>query len=138
MSTAISRFLNTPAIMAQLTPEEFDIVKSHTTVGGNILSEAQDLLRAADTARYHHERYDGHGYPSGLSGTDIPVHARIVSVADAYDAMHSDRIYRKGLPKETIRAELVRGRGTQFDPEFLDAFLQLFDDGELDKIGEIN
>ncbi len=123
--------LNKPG---RLTPEEFDVIKSHTTIGGNILSEAKELLSASETARYHHERYDGKGYPSGLSGTDIPVNARIVSIADAYDAMHSDRIYRKGLPLDIIRGELVAGRGTQFDPEFLDAFLELFDCGALNGI----
>ena len=124
--------LNKPG---KLTDGEFDIIKSHTTIGDDILAESSELLGASDTARYHHERYDGKGYPTGLSGKNIPVHTRIVSIADAYDAMHSDRVYRKGLLTETIRAELVKGRGTQFDPEFLDAFLSLFDSGALDGIG---
>ena len=116
----------------RLTSEEFDVIKSHTEIGGSILAKTSELPGASDTARCHHERYDGKGYPNGLSGTDIPVHARIVSIADAYDAMHSDRIYRKGLNKDLIRAEFIRCRGTQFDPGFLDVFLKLFDEGKLD------
>ena len=116
----------------RLTSEEFDVIKSHTEIGGSILAKTSELPGASDTARCHHERYDGKGYPNGLSGTDIPVHARIVNIADAYDAMHSDRIYRKGLNKDLIRAEFIRCRGTQFDPGFLDVFLKLFDEGKLD------
>ena len=86
---------------------------------------------AEEVAACHHERYDGRGYPEGLSGEQIPRHARVVAIADAFDAMHSDRIYRKGLPYEMIHRELVQGRGTQFDPEFLDVFLKMYEDGEL-------
>ena len=103
-------------------------------MGGNILSGTGELSGAADTARYHHERFDGKGYPTGLAGHDIPAHARIVSIADAYDAMHSDRIYRKGLGRDAIRAELEKGRGTQFDPEYLDVFMRLFESGRLDEL----
>jgi putative nucleotidyltransferase with HDIG domain len=124
--------LNKPG---KLTDQEFAIIKAHAAIGGDILSESSELTDAANTARYHHERYDGAGYPEGISGDSIPVNARVVAIADAYDAMHSDRIYRKGLPREKIRDELVRGRGTQFDPWFLDAFLQLFDSGELEQLG---
>ena len=121
--------LNKPG---RLTPEEFEVIKTHTTVGGDILAESSELRTASETARHHHERYDGKGYPSGLSGKDIPVRARIVAIADAYDAMHSDRVYRKGLPHDVIRSELVKGRGTQFDPDYLDVFLEMFDGGQLD------
>lgn len=123
--------LNKPG---RLTDEEFAIIQSHTTVGGNILSRTASLKKAAEVARYHHERYDGHGYPEGRAGEDIPAHARVAAIADAYDAMHSDRIYRKGLPHDVVRAELVRGRGRQFDPYYLDAFLELFDSGALDRV----
>ena len=123
--------LNKPG---KLNDNEYNVIKSHTTVGGNILSRAESLKGAADVARYHHERYDGKGYPEGLAGEDIPRHARVVAIADAYDAMRSDRIYRKGLPAEAIRNELVKGKGKQFDPEFLDFFLELFDEGILDQI----
>ena len=126
--------LNKPG---RLTDEEFEVVKSHTTVGGDILQASQELVRAADVARYHHERYDGKGYPSGLAGEEIPAFARAVSIADAYDAMHSDRIYRKGLSPDVIRSELEKGRGTQFDPAYVDVFLSMFDSGELEKLGEV-
>ena len=91
------------------------------------------LLAAADVARCHHERWDGSGYPAGLAGEAIPPHARVVSIADAYDAMRSDRIYRKGLAPERIRSELVDGSGRQFDPAYLETFLRLMDDGTLDE-----
>ncbi len=122
--------LNKPG---RLTQEEFEIIKSHTTLGGSILESCRSLQGASDVARCHHERYDGRGYPSGLKGAEIPLHARIVAIADAYDAMHSDRIYRKGLSHEVIRSELEKGRGTQFDPELLPLFLELFESGALDE-----
>lgn len=87
------------------------------------------MKEAAEVANYHHERYDGKGYPAGLAGTEIPLKARIVTIADSYDAMHSDRIYRPALPDDVIRRELEKGRGVQFDPECLDAFLRLLDGG---------
>ena len=121
--------LNKPG---KLTQEEFTVIQSHTTTGGNILSRSKELLNAAQVARYHHERYDGRGYPEGRSGEDIPRHARAVAIADAFDAMHSDRIYRSGLPMDRIRRELVKGCGTQFDPQMLSAFLSLLDEGSLD------
>ncbi len=123
--------LNKPG---RLTDEEFHAVKSHTEVGAEILQGSPELSGAADVALYHHERYDGKGYPTGLAGKNIPAFARVVSIADSYDAMYSDRIYRKGLPKDVIRSELVKGSGTQFDPDYVKAFLELFDSGELDKL----
>jgi len=125
--------LNKPG---RLTDEEFSIIQSHTRVGDEILNQSGSLLEAAKVARHHHERYDGKGYPDRLRGDEIPLHARAVAIADAYDAMHSDRIYRKGLPQETIRHEMIRGRGTQFDPELLDAFLRLMDTEILDEIAQ--
>lgn len=126
--------LNKPG---KLTREEFKVIQSHTVTGGEILSRSQSLLDASQVARYHHERYDGSGYPEGLSGEDIPRHARAVAIADVFDAMRSDRIYRKGLPLDVIRSELVKGRGTQFDPQMLTAFLALLDAGALDEIAEL-
>ena len=123
--------LNKPG---RLTPEEFDVIKSHAAIGGNILAKTSELPGASDTAHFHHERFDGKGYPNGLAGHDIPVHARIVSIADAYDAMHSNRIYRKGLAKDIIRGEFNRCRGAQFDPELLDVFMKLFESGKLDEL----
>ncbi len=123
--------LNKPG---KLTDEEFAVIKAHTTVGSDILERAQSLHESALVARHHHERYDGRGYPDGLKGEEIPLHARVVTIADTYDAMHSDRIYRKGLSYDVILSELVKGRGTQFDPALLDAFLPLFESGELDRV----
>lgn len=126
--------LNKPG---RLSDEEFETIKQHSTIGGKILGASGNLISAAYVARYHHERYDGGGYPSGLKGESIPLHARVVSIADAYDAMRSDRIYRKGLSADIIRKELINGRGTQFDPNLLDVFIKLFDEGKLDEITTI-
>lgn len=126
--------LNKPS---KLTDAEFAVIKSHTTVGAGILKQIESMPGIDIAAGYHHERYDGRGYPEGLSGENIPEIARIISIADSYDAMNSRRVYRNSLPKEKIREELVRGRGTQFDPDMLDAFLVLFDGGELEAIEKI-
>ena len=123
--------LNKPG---RLTEAEYGTIRKHTSIGGHILERSASLLGAADVARYHHERWDGAGYPSGLSGETIPLHARIVSVADAYDAMRSDRIYRKGLASAAIRSELQRGSGSQFDPVLAETMLALEADGTLDAV----
>ena len=117
----------------KLTDSEYESVKSHTTVGMNILEGLDGMTSAAEAAAYHHERYDGKGYPKGLSADKIPAIARIISIADAYDAMKSDRVYRKGLDKDTIRSELVRGSGSQFDPGYLSEYLELLDQGSIDE-----
>lgn len=122
------RVLNKPG---KLTDNEFNIIKSHTTIGGNILKDIETISYVDAGAKYHHERYEGGGYPSGIGGKNIPVVARIISIADAYDAMNSKRIYRDVLPKDIIRRELVNGKGTQFDPEYLDLFLKLYDEDKL-------
>lgn len=83
-------------------------------------------------ARYHHERYDGKGYPDGLSGEDIPLYGRIISIADAYDAMTAKRVYRNALDMDQVIGELKRCRGTQFDPDLTDLFLQLIEEGAID------
>ena len=121
--------LNKPG---RLTTAEFDVIKSHTTIGGKILGKSENMDGATDVATFHHERYDGTGYPTGRKGTDIPFHARIVAIADAYDAMKSDRDYRKGLAPEKIHSELVNGKGKQFDPDLLEVFLQI-DTAELEQ-----
>ena len=118
--------LNKPG---RLTAEEFEVIKSHTDIGAEILSGLEDMTEVARTARSHHERIDGKGYPEGLAGNSIPENARIVAIADAFDAMHSDRIYRKALPMEKIVAEMEGQRGRQFDPDYLDAFLGLIREG---------
>lgn len=121
--------LNFPS---NLSNEQFETTKAHVTIGARILSQASALEGAAAVAEFHHERYDGKGYPKGLKGDEIPLHARIVSVADSYDAMRSDRIYRKGLKPSVIKSELLKGRGTQFDPVLLDAFMEMFTSGMLE------
>lgn len=125
--------------IGKLTEAEFQIIQSHTMLGGDILKEVRSIDDVASGARYHHERYDGQGYPCGLSGEHIPEVARIICIADAYDAMNSKRVYRDRLSGEMIRKELTKGRGTQFDPAYLDAFLHLLDEGMLNiDFAEIN
>ena len=111
----------------KLTPEEYDMIKSHPVVGHQILSQISDFPYLAIGARHHHERFDGAGYPDGLKGQDIPELARIISVADAYDAMTSNRSYRRQLPQEAVRDEFVRCSGSQFDPHFAQIMVQLID-----------
>ena len=106
----------------RLTDEEFALVRSHTVVGDKILKPLRFLAREAPAVRSHHERYDGTGYPDGLKGEDIPLIARVVTVADAFDAMTSNRPYRAAIPIERGREEIARGRNSQFDPVASDAF----------------
>lgn len=119
---------------AALSDDEYDMLKDHVTIGFDIMHDASTLPGAANVIRYHHERYDGTGYPDGLKGEQIPIDARIVSIVDTYDAMSSNRIYRKALPKDKIREEMLKGRGRQFDPQILDVFISLFDRGLLDDV----
>ena len=112
----------------RLTDEEFEQIKRHPVVGGQILSSISQSPWLAVGARYHHERYGGNGYPEGLKGEDIPEIARIIAVADAYDAMSSNRSYREAIPQHLIREELVKGMGTQFDPEFAKVMLHMIDE----------
>src|SRR5262249_5530385 len=101
----------------KLTPDEFETMKTHTTKGAAFLARFPDLAPAVPIARSHHERWDGTGYPDKLKGADIPRLARIVAVADAFDAMTSDRPYRKGLSSDIAFAEVEKQQGRQFDPE---------------------
>lgn len=112
----------------KLTDDEFAKIKLHPTMGYHILQGIAQNNFLADGARWHHERYDGKGYPDGLRGEDIPLVARIIAVADAYDAMTSNRSYRSLMEQEKVRNEIVKGRGTQFDPEVADIMLQMIDD----------
>lgn len=114
--------LNKPS---KLSEEKFSIIKEHTIIGANILKNISLIDHVQEIVRNHHERYDGNGYPDGLKGKEIPLHARIVAVADSYDAMSSQRIYRNQLPPEKIIQELENNKGTQFDPEITDIFLKL-------------
>ena len=112
----------------RLTDEEFDLIKLHPVTGYHILKEISEDHFYADGAHFHHERYDGKGYPNGLTGESIPEIARIIGVADAYDAMASNRSYREALPQEVVREEIIKGRGTQFDPKIADIMLQMIDE----------
>ncbi len=112
----------------RLTDEEFAIIKSHSTIGFDILKSMTEISNIEYGARWHHERYDGKGYPDGIKGEEIPEYARIIAIADAYDAMSSNRSYRKAMPQEQIREEIVKGKGKQFDPILADIMLQLIDE----------
>ena len=112
----------------RLTEEEFAKIKKHPSIGGKILSNIREMPELASGAKWHHEKFDGSGYPEGLSGDDIPEEARIIAVADAYDAMTSNRSYRGSLPQETVRREIEKGKGSQFDPKFADIMLEMIDD----------
>jgi putative two-component system response regulator len=110
-----------------LTAEEFETIKSHTVTGGDILgnSEFSMLQMAHDIALYHHEMWDGSGYPQGLMGARIPEAARMVALADVFDALSNDRVYRKASTPEQVMQIIGRGRGTHFDPQLYDRFLSL-------------
>lgn len=111
----------------RLSDEEFEQIKRHPVLGGQILSTIRQSPWLSIGARYHHERYGGRGYPEGLKGEEIPEIARIIAVADAYDAMTSNRSYRNAILQHIVREELVKGSGTQFDPEFAKAMLHMID-----------
>jgi len=116
-----------------LTDEEYDLMKTHVVVGADLLAQKSSpfLLLATEIARYHHERWDGRGYSAGLSGEAIPLSARIVSVADSFDAMTNDRPYRKGRSSAEALLELKKFSGTQFDPRIVSAMERvLLDEGE--------
>jgi putative nucleotidyltransferase with HDIG domain len=109
----------------RLTPDEFAIIKSHPVVGAKILEPLRFLTRETCAVRHHHERFDGTGYPDGLRGEDIPLVARVVTVADVFDAITSNRPYRAALPVEAAREEIARGCGSHFDPVVTEAFLRI-------------
>ncbi|MCR4895611.1 MAG: HD domain-containing protein [Lachnospiraceae bacterium] len=115
--------------VGRLTDEEYAQMKSHVIRGSEILKDFTLVENVVDGTRYHHERYDGKGYPDGLKGEEIPLFARIISVADTFDAMTSNRVYRNHMDTDYVMEEMKRGRGTQFDPEALDAFLRLIERG---------
>ena len=115
----------------KLTDEEFEIIKSHTVRGGEILSSFKSLENVGEGALYHHERYDGKGYPEGRSGEDIPFIARMICVADSFDAMNSSRVYRKKLTSEHIKNEIEINKGKQFDPKVADVMLRLIREGQI-------
>lgn len=114
--------LNKPG---KLTDEEFEVIRKHPDRGANIISNLKQLGDVIDWVRAHHERYDGRGYPSKMAGDEIPMGAAILAVADTYDAMTSDRSYRKGLPHEVALNEIKKCTGTQFNPGVAEAFVRI-------------
>ncbi len=124
--------LNKPA---KLTADEYDTMKTHVDIGGEILKDFTHIKNVADGAKYHHERYDGTGYNSGLKGEEIPLTARIIGLADAFDAMTSHRVYRNAMPMNLVIEELKNGKGTQFDPHLVDILLELIAAGRIDVSG---
>ena len=109
----------------RLTDEEFEKIKKHPVIGAGIIDSIEFLKRCSDTVLHHHEHYDGKGYPSGLKGEGIPKNARLLAIADAYDAMSSDRPYRKKLSEQEILEELKNESGKQFDPVMTKEFISL-------------
>jgi HD-GYP domain-containing protein (c-di-GMP phosphodiesterase class II) len=107
-----------------LTPEERQIINNHSSCGYEVLSNLRFYKAGARIVSCHHERYDGKGYPEGLKGEEIPLGARIMAVADSYDAMTSDRPYRKALDMEIAIQELIKHSGTQFDPQIVRVFIE--------------
>ena len=113
---------------SKLTEEEYAVIKNHPIMGEKILKNITEFPALLVGARWHHERYDGKGYPDGIIGEEIPVEARIIAIADSYDAMSSKRSYRDDLPQSVVRAEVEKGKGTQFDPEFAEIMLSMIDE----------
>ena len=117
----------------RLTPEEFEIMKTHTTLGRDAIAKAEthlgmkvDFLKFAKEIAYcHQEKWDGSGYPEGLSGDNIPISARLMALADVYDALISRRVYKEGMPHEQAIQIIAEGRGIHFDPDITDAFLEI-------------
>ena len=121
---------------SRLTDDEYSQIKNHPAIGAHILSSVSYFKDMIPIVKHHHEKYDGTGYPSKLSGEDIPYLARIAAVADSFDAMTSKRSYRNSMDLETVTAEIERCRGTQFDPQIADAFLDILKN-EPEKIKKI-
>jgi putative nucleotidyltransferase with HDIG domain len=124
------QILNKPG---RLTEEEFDEMRRHPTIGADILASLDFVRDAVPLILFHHERFGGGGYPSGVAGETIPLGARIIAVADSFDAMTSNRPYRDGMPYAKAIAELNRCIGTQFDPDVVAAFLQVIEDKGLEE-----
>ena len=121
--------LNKPG---RLDDDEYAQMKTHVTRGAKILSGFTLIDHIVEGALYHHERYDGRGYPEGLKGEEIPLYGRLIGVADAFDAMTANRVYRKQMDFDYVLNEMKKGRGTQFDPQFVDVLLKLIEIGEID------
>jgi hypothetical protein len=125
--------LNKPG---RLNSEERKVIESHTVLGGQILEKFTAIDGIREGALYHHERYDGKGYPEGRVGRDIPLYARIIGIADSFDAMNSDRCYRRHLPKDVILRELEENAGKQFDPDLVMYMIEMINDGSIHVMDE--
>ena len=111
----------------KLTDEEYSEIKNHPAIGAHILGSATIFKDAIPIVKHHHEKYDGRGYPAGLKGEEIPYLARIAAIADTFDAMTSRRSYRNALDLQIVKDEIERCKGTQFDPQLADAFLEILE-----------
>jgi putative nucleotidyltransferase with HDIG domain len=109
-----------------LTKEEYEIIKTHPAVGAEAVADVEGLKNYINVIRSHHERWDGNGYPDQLQGNEIPIPARVVAIADAFDAMTSSRSYRSAMPLEVAYSRIIEGQGTQFDPELVEVFEKIF------------
>lgn len=118
----------------KLTDLEFRLIKGHTIMGAEILNDFKMFPNVSIGAKYHHERYDGKGYPEGLKGESIPLVARVIGLVDSYDAMTSNRVYRRRLNDDIVMQELEKGKGSQWDPELVDIFVQLIKEGALERV----
>ncbi len=118
----------------KLTDVEFRLIKGHTLMGAEILNDFRMFPNISVGAKYHHERYDGKGYPEGLKGESIPLVARVIGLVDSYDAMTSNRVYRKRLSDDIVMQELEKGKGSQWDPDLVDIFVDLIKEGALAKM----
>lgn len=116
---------------AALSDEEWQLIRKHPEIGANMIADIPYLAAAVPIVRHHHERWDGAGYPGQLKGTDIPLEARVLAVADTFDAMTSNRVYRDAIDTETARAEILSCSGGQFDPQIVEAFIRCWDRGEV-------
>ena len=129
------QILNKPA---KLNDDEFEVMKQHVLIGGNIVKPVLGLTHLADGILYHHERYDGKGYPHGLKGKNIPLIGRVVNIADSYDTITTARAYKKAAPPQEAFEEMVKCAGTQFDPEIVEVFFQAWKKGKITKREYIN
>ena len=121
---------------SHLSDDEYSQIKNHPSIGKHILSNATIFKDIIPIVYHHHEKYDGHGYPTGLAGESIPLFARIAAIADAFDAMTSKRSYRDSLPLETVKKEFKKNSGTQFDPKLVEVFLDILNN-HYDEIQQI-
>lgn len=121
----------------RLEENEMAIIQKHPEIGANIVKDVKSLEDLSNYIRYHHERYDGKGYPEGISGADIPIEAAIIAVSDCFDAMTSDRVYRKAMSFEIALSIIKEERGKQFHPAVVDAFVRCAENGQIPKTHEM-